>query len=92
MNLNTNNYRLLFSLVCVNAIERESIENLFISLHCTLLEVKVVTQNKDKCLERDTCNRLKKKECENKDKCLGEGTCKSLKDKCENKRQVFRKM
>ena len=22
---------------------------------------------------------------------MGEGTCKSLKDKCENKRQVFRK-
>ena len=29
--------------------------------HCTLLEVKVVTQNKDKCFEKDTCNRLKRK-------------------------------
>ena len=61
MNLNTNNYRLLLPLVCVNAMERESTENLFISLHCTLLEVKVVTQNKDKWLEKDTCNRLKRK-------------------------------
>ena len=53
-------------------------------MHCTILEVKVVTQNKDKCLEKDTCNRLKRKNVKIKTSVWERILIKVWKEKCEN--------